>query len=371
MTGPSFTTKRFTFEGLLAKAISVVPTKDLMPVLKNFMVKVEDGMLTVIATDIELTVIADTGVVDVKETGTVFLRAKALMSIVKEAEEGDLTFTTTEKGVTISVGRASWTLQTVNGDDYPEIPEVDEIEVHTVNREKLIKGLSAVKVAASQDPNRVSFMVVSVTKDGRFRASDAVRLHQMESGESFGFDFEIPSRSVDDLLRMLRSTDLKTIDVGEDDEVLLFRIGNEDLIVTKADMTMPDIDSLILKPALANDQEMWVGREDLISAIRRVRVTADDTTNAVMLHLKDDVLTVSAQDGFNNVSEETLDVKWSYPERTAVVNHTHFMDLLRSTPVNSVQILFGPDQKNKLFPLYLKDEENGISAIISQLRWVA
>ncbi len=371
MTGPSFTTKRFTFEGLLAKAISVVPTKDLMPVLKNFLVKVEEGKLTVVATDIELTVVAETSVVDVKETGTVYLRAKALMSIVKEAEEGDLVFTTTDKGVTISVGRASWTLQTMDGDDYPEIPDVASIELHTVNREKFVKGISAVKVAASQDPNRVSFMLVAVSKDGRFRASDAVRLHQIETEEAVGFDFELPSRSVDDLLRMLRSTDLKTIDVGENDEILLFRIGNENLIISKADVTMPDIDSLILKPALANDEEMWVGREELISAIRRVRVTADDTTNAVMLHLKDDVLTVSAQDGFNNVSSETLDVKWGYSERTAVVNHSHFMDLLRSTPANSVQILFGPDQKNRPFPVYLKDEENGISAIISQLRWAA
>ena len=56
----SFTAKRLILAALVDKAISVVPTRDVMPVLKHFLVQVAPGRLQMAATDLELSVLAST-----------------------------------------------------------------------------------------------------------------------------------------------------------------------------------------------------------------------------------------------------------------------------------------------------------------------
>src|SRR5947207_9417582 len=61
----AFTVKRFILQLLLERAITVVPTRDVMPVLKNAQFDVRANRLRVIASDTELSMIASTELVTV------------------------------------------------------------------------------------------------------------------------------------------------------------------------------------------------------------------------------------------------------------------------------------------------------------------
>src|ERR1051325_11461647 len=56
----AFQIKKFVLQALLEKAITVVPTRDVMPVLKCFKFDLDDSNLRVIASDLEMTLIATT-----------------------------------------------------------------------------------------------------------------------------------------------------------------------------------------------------------------------------------------------------------------------------------------------------------------------
>jgi DNA polymerase-3 subunit beta len=144
-----FTTKKFVLQALLEKAAAVLPTRDIMPVLKNFQILVADGKITVIATDLELSVMAEGEMVSVRTAGEAVFPGKDLISIVREAADGDLVLDVVDGDCTIRVGKATWFLKLMDGTDYPALPDLAEVEFHDVDRAKFLAALNTVRYAAA------------------------------------------------------------------------------------------------------------------------------------------------------------------------------------------------------------------------------
>ena len=67
----------------------------------------------------------------------------------------------------------------------------------------------------------------------------------------------------------------------------------------------PDFNAVI---PTNNQNKMIVNREELISALRRLSIFANKTTNQIVLNIQDKSLTITAQDlDFNNEATEQLD----------------------------------------------------------------
>ena len=208
-------------------------------------------------------------------------------------------------------------------------------------------------------------MMLDIT-DNKMRASDGVRFQQADI--EFPFDCQIPISAVDDLVKILRTTEAPNIETGEDDDSLLFRIGSDVFIAQKLNAVFPDMDDQLLKPALANDQDLHVDRQELISAIKRVRITADTETSAVGFTLTKGKMLVSAKDKYGSESWEELDAKWEGAEKRITFNHQHILDMLGMADVKSCHFRLGTDTKTRPAPILLQDTESGLLGILNQLR---
>lgn len=365
--GMQLHTKKFALQHLLDKAASVVPSKDIMPVLKNFQVEAKAGSVRVTATDLELSVIATSEMVTVQKPGSAVFPAKRLMEIVKEAEDGDLVITVEGQKAKVEVGRTHWTLQLMDGDDYPELPNIEDIEFHPIDRAKFVGWIRSVRYAAATETVRPSLMVIDIS-DGQMRASDGVRFQQVTVGKEIPIDISIPINAVDDLVKILSTTEAPKIELGEDEESLFFKVGGDTFIAQKLNAVFPDVDEQLLKPALANDQVLNVDRNDLVKAIKRVRITADPETNAVILALTKDKMTVKSKDKYGSTCEEELDVKWDGKDREVAFNHTHLLQMLNMTDLSSCEFRLGEDTKTRPSPLLLRDDDAGQVGMLNQIR---
>lgn len=365
----SFQTKKFALEALLSKAQNVIPTRDLLPVLKNFLVEVTEDGIKVAATDIELSVISQSGMVTVEKEGRAVFPAARFQSIVKEASQGEISVVVTAKDekltARIESGRASWNLRLMNGEDYPELPDPADITFFEVDRTKFVSAIKQVRYAASNDTMRLNLMMIDVT-NGRMRASDGVRFQEVKF--AFPFDAQIPINAVDDLVKVISLTEAKEFEVGETENSLVFRIGGDLFVAQKLAAEFPDVDEVLLKPSLVNDQELHIDRMELIQAIKRVRITADEETSAVILTLEEDAVTVHSKDKKGSTSSETVDAKWDSKERSASFNHQHLMDMLNMAEAKSCTFRLGKDTKTRPSPLLLVDEEAGMTGVLNQIR---
>lgn len=361
----SFQIKKFVLQVLLEKAITVVPVRDVMPVLKCFQFQVDRQRLRVVASDLEMSLIASTPMVTVTQPGIVCFPAKKLLEVVKSAEDADVHVRVKGTTARISIGRAAWTLQLPGGHDYPAMPAITEAEFTFVGRRLLLDAIHAVRYAASRDPSRSNLNIIDV-RDGKLTACDGSRIQQIKI-PSLTSNLRIPMSAVDDLIRLLKINELEFVDVGQSNDKLIFRFGSDVFIVNKFDAQFPDMEAQMLRPALENRHSLECDRAELTDAIRRVRINADAESSAIALDFDDTELTISAKDKYGNTATETIDAAWNgRGKRTVMVNHKFLADMIATYGEDTLTFRLGDDTKTRRTPLLLQSNK-GVGVVQQML----
>lgn len=377
-------TKKFVLKGLLDKAMVVLPTRDVGQgqVLRNFQIEVtggDDAQLRVAATDLDLWALASTTLVTAQDDAKLVLPGRTLIDIVDAADEDDLAIDVADGVATIKVKRAEWDLRVPDGSKYPTFPPTESVMFHEIPRGPFVDAISRVRYAASTESQRVNLLMIDIRapknakEPARVRATDALRYHQVSlTGWPKGFDLQLPTSAADVLLSLLKTTEAETLEIGETEEQIVFRIDDDVFVSNKFVAQFPNVDEKLVAPAIeGNDQEMVVDRRALLDAIKRVRITSDPETSALALVLSRNKLIVrsknSSKQRADSASEE-LDVVWSGDKRTVGFNHKHLTELLRSIDSPSCTFLLGKDTRQKRSPLLLRDEASGTIGVLSQQR---
>lgn len=351
-----FTIKRFVLANLCERAAPVISSSDAVPALKNFLIKIAPGSITVTGTDLELSVVATSPSIAAEDTYTLALPARKLRDMLKEAPEGDITITVAGPVATLAAGSISWDLRLGDVAGYTEPPDVSGTELQAVDREPFLTALRAVKHAICKDGNRPPLMMVDIT-DNQVTTSDGSRFQRVKL--AFPVDMKIPAAAVDHLMRMLSGVEAKQVHVAQHEQYLVFRMGagTEVTFITKKTMArFPDMEKMILKPASQNGQMLKVSRQALMEAIRRVKINADDETSALALRLTTDKITVSSRDKSGNAAEQPVDAKWPHGERQLVINHVFLAEMLAAWPQAECRFWIGPDSGKRKSLLMLSDQ---------------
>lgn len=361
-----FVIKKFVFRHLLEKAGYVIsPRDDVMPVLKNFQFDVAADRIRVIASDLELSVIAATELVTVTTPGIAVFPAGRMLGIVREATDGPAHIQARKGVASVTIGPTTWNLKLQGGYDFPAMPEYTEATYATVDRATFTGALHAVRYAASKEAERASLMMIDIT-GGRMTACDGSRIQQTSIGDT-PFDFQIPIGAVADLLKLLKGVDLPTIRIGQSTNHLIFQLGADTFLVNKLNAQFPDMEKQLLRPALENKHALTVDRDELLHAVRRVRINADPETSAIALRLSPDRVTVAARDKYGNEASEPIHADWSGPERSIVVNHAFLTDMINSYEPKDCLFALGEDTKTRKTPVLLKDPHTGTVGLVQQM----
>jgi DNA polymerase III subunit beta len=365
-----FTAKRYHLLQLTERAVMAVPGKNIYPLLSNFQVVFGDGRIRVTATDMELTVISESELVVCQGSGTVLMPAKRLLEILRAGDVDVRITDSKDQGrpeADISAGRASWSLVLQPDEDYPMLPDVGKVSWTNVKRRDVLWGLTMVRKAASRDGTNPRLMAVSIS-GGKMVAASHVRLHRVIIPDVSLPDIQIPVGAVDDLVKLLAASQLEYIGIGEEEHVLAFRIGSDVFMAGKLASDYPDMEQKLLSgPLTANKEELRVDKGDLVAAIRRVRITADETTAAIGLRLVPGSLRVISRDTNSNTAYEEIPAQWTHKQRLVVVNHEYLSDLIGLADGPQLLFMLGADAGKRRSQLLLLDRDHGTAGVIGQL----
>lgn len=367
-----FETKKFSLLAQLDKAQSCLPSKDIMPVLKNFLVEATPGRLRIITTDLEMSIIAESQMVTVQASGTVVIPSRQLLEIVREAKEELLVLEVEGGTATITVAKTQWELKLSDSSEYPKLPEVEDLDFYPVSRTKFLDAINSVRYAAARETVRPTLMMLDVA-EGFMRASDGLRFQQANVKEWWPeglTELQIPINSVETLVKLLKTSEVDLVEIAEaPPNHLVFKIGADHYMANKLDAEFPDVGEMTLKPALANKMSLRVDREELVSAIKRVRITADEQTSAVVIDLEPNKLVASSKDKFGNTAREDIDVFWDSPEHRYSFHAGHFLDMLAMTDAKSCHFKMGEGTKTRPAPVLLTDDDvAGNYGVLNQIR---
>lgn len=373
----TFQVKRWILASLAEAAAPALPASVPVPALGCFRVRAGDGFLELAATDMERTVLATTKsvIADSPEDGTyheAFVPARRLLAILKEAPNTEVTITVKKNQAQVAVGSGSWTLALPDSKDYPELVSPAQLDFSPYGRERLLAGLRAVRhvvckdagrppltqVEVKDEPGGADYSVVTASDGIRFARARAVRYPLPATC--------IPSSVLDDLIRLLAGGQADDVGVAETEEVLAFQAGPVTLSVARRSTPFPDMDKLLLQPALANEDILKVDRDELAAAVRRVRINADGETSAIVLEVTGGAVTVVARDKASNSATEAVPATWtSAKDRVLCVNHAFLAEMLAAHPGKLCEFRLGKDRGMRRSMVLLEGED--ITQVIAQM----
>lgn len=361
-----FQIQKQVFLSLLDRVSVVVPVKADNSAIKNFSVEVGPASLKIIGTDgtdgPHVMVVA-TKMFEPIAQGSMLLPAKILLDILRSVDDEMVDIEVVNNSIIVVVGSASWELRSLVGLKFPGVPSLAAAKPVKVNRYEFLNALTSVKYAVAKDTARPGLKMIDL-KSEKMTSCDGVRFQQASVKAP---SMQIPGGSIDLLVKILTSSVAEEIIFAELPKKLVFKVDATILIINKPEASFPHAEQMFLRPALTNDQELRVGRKDLMSAIKKVRLCADEETSAIALKVSKDSIEISTRDQVGNKSAEKISAQWKGKARTLTIHHRFLLEMLSANDVETCVFKLGEDTLKRKSPLLLQNEDAGMVGVIQQM----
>lgn len=305
----------------LQTAARAVGSRASLPVLNGVRLDLEGSTLKVTGSDLDLWITASVEVGG-ESDGVGVVLARLLTESVRSLPPGKVEVAVDDDEATIRSERVEFSLRTIPPSEYPKLPEVAASSV-TVDASALGSAVRQVVSAASTDEARPILRGVQMEAEGdgvRLVATDSYRLavrdlpgtSLLEEGQSV----LVPRPALQELGRLMADAESVTMHLGERDAT--FEVAGATLTTRLIEGQFPNYRTLI--PA-NHPNQLRVGREALIEAVKRVRVVARDAAaTPVRLTMKPGSLELSATTQDYGTAFEQLDATYEGEELTVAFN---------------------------------------------------
>lgn len=356
----------------LSAISKVISSKSTMPILDNFLFQLTETDLTITASDLESTLITSMELDNTEGEGTIAVPAKLLIDTLKEFPEQPLTFQVDDEsfGIEIFSENGKFSIVGQSGEDFPELPEVNEDSATSVNvsHEVLQKGIEKTLFATADDELRpvMNGIYVELSPENMgFVASDAhklVRYRRTDATSEFESSFILPKKPAS-LLRGLLPKEEFDVKLEFDDKNAIFTLTNYKLICRLVEGNYPSYNSVIPSD---NPNKMVIDRLEFYNTVKRVSVFSNQASNLVKLSINDNQLVVSAQDiDFSISAVERLKCEYDGDEIEIGFKSTFLLEILSNIPATGVRVeMSDPSRAGLLLPAETEEEEEDVLMLL-------
>jgi DNA polymerase III subunit beta len=356
----------------LTSISKVISSKSTMPILDNFLFRIEENSLTITASDIESTLITSLELDNVDGEGLIAIPAKLLIDTLREFPEQPLTFQvdTSTFGIQLFSENGKYSIVGYDGEDFPMIPVMDEDSGASVSvgRRSLLKGIEKTLFATADDELRpvMNGIFIEFTPDFMsFVASDAhklVRYRRLDVKTDLDSSFILPKKPAALLKNLLAKEDLDVV-VQFNDKNAFFNLSNYKLICRLVEGNYPSYNSVI--PA-NNPNSMVIDRLAFYNTVKRVSVFANQASNLVKLSLTGAQMVVSAQDiDFSISAVERLNCEYEGDEMEIGFKSVFLQEILANIPSSEVRLeMSDPSRAGLILPEEKEDQDEDVLMLL-------
>jgi DNA polymerase-3 subunit beta len=328
-------------EKLLSKIIPAVPTRTPMPILENFLFEIKDGLLTVYATDLEISLKSSLKIV-AEENLKILLPAKLLYDIIKSLKDTTIKFDIqSNRKLNLNTEHGKYNLSYLDPEEFPDIPDfpnentdAGDLNEISMNGSELRFAFEKSSFAMSKEEMRPAMMgtLFEFSDSGlRFVATDGHRLVNFLN-KKVNLDMEaqyiLPERAVTVLLKILDEKDVK---IYLSKTHMSFKLNEYELISRLIKQKYPDYSSVI---PLENEYLLEIETKELLDVIKRMMLISTSNTRRVKFSVNENNLEISAEDldsgasGTENISciygGEPIEIGFNSAYVNDVLSHLSF-----------------------------------------------
>jgi DNA polymerase-3 subunit beta len=369
LTGSSLklTCSRQELAEKIAVVARAVSTRGAVQILGGILLRAEEGILTLAATDMELSLRSSLSAA-VGSDGAAVVPGRVLLDIVRQlptaASEVSLAYLGGEHTLELVCGSANYRLHTFSAEDFPRLPVAETAQSFQVERATFLETASRVSRAASRDESRpvlTGILVRFASGSVVMAATDSYRLSVKETaigGDLPDLEAIIPARALAELGRI--ATSGETIEVGVQDNQVVFATEGALLTTRRIDGQFPNYNQLL---PTTFEVELKLPKAELLEIVRRVSVMAQ-RNSPLRLRFAEGELTVSAQTQDVGEARESLPVAFSGEPLEIGFNAEFLRDGVESIDADEVTLkLISP-----LRPAVLDGDEGDPTYLLMPIR---
>ena len=235
----------------LSSINGVITTNPVVPILENFLFEINDGTLTVTASDLQTSMITEIPV-ESKESGSIAVPARILLETLKNLPEQPVTFSIEEEtySIEISSDNGRYKLAGENATDFPKVPTVSDDFSVEMSSDVLASAINNTIFATSNDELRPAMTGVYVNlsdTNTTFVATDGhrlIRYRRVDVASDNGNTIIIPRKALN-LLKSTLPSDSTNVSVEFNIANAFFRFENIRMICRLIDERFPDYENVI------------------------------------------------------------------------------------------------------------------------------
>jgi DNA polymerase-3 subunit beta len=287
-------------------------TRSAVQALSGVQLAAKGGAIELRATDMEIGLRVPLEGEVVRE-GAVVLPARLLVDVVR-ALSGDsisLELRASEQDVEIVAGSATFHIRTLRLEDFPPFPEPETDGKVEVPGPAFVETVLKVARSASRDETRpvlTGILVSASESDLRMVATDSYRLSvketKLESPLQGSFEANVPARALQELTRIVQTTEAESLSVSVRTNQVIFEAGGVVLSSRLIDGQFPNYRQLLPD---AYEHELPLGGTEITEVVRRISLLAQKNA-PLRLAFAEGELTVSARTPDVGEAQESLPV---------------------------------------------------------------
>lgn len=324
----------------LSRVQSIVGSRTTLPILYNVFWRADKDQLTLMATDLEVTV-RTTVDSKISRTGGTTLPARKIYSILSALPANEIEIDVDEKDVaSIRAGASFFKIIGISEEEFPALPKFQGTRSFILDQGHFKRMLLATHYAASSDESRailngvlVSFRgekLTIVATDGRRMAHYTMDMEFPKESEG---DWVIPSKTVGELLKTLKDEGSLKIQVS--DNQIAFEFGTMLIYSKLIEGTYPNFRQVI---PTSCEERISIERESLLRAVHRVSLLVSDKASPVTLTFSKNKLVVQGVAQDIGEASDSLPIKYAGKEISISFNPDFMLEPLKNLSCDEVAL---------------------------------
>lgn len=354
----------------LQQISGVINANTVLPILEDFLFEIDKNKLTVVATDLE-TVMKVQMDVEAKDTGRVCIPAKILMDSLKNIPDQPLTFNIDKNySVEITSDNGKYKVMGENPDNFPKEPVADDTSSFTINSGALVTAINKTLFAVSSDDLRPAMTGVFFEMDKKglqFVATDAHRLvrYKRKDVSCPKNDSLIVPKKPLNLLKGALPVNDDELTVSYNSNHLFVKHGTTQMSCRLIDARFPDYKVVIPSD---NPYKLTITKSDFQSALRRVSVFSNKSTNQVVLNISGSELQLAAQDvDFSFEGTERMKCQYDGEDLAIAFNAKFLIEMLNAAESDDVVVELSTPTKAGIIKPTEQDENEEMLMLVMPL----
>lgn len=343
----------------------VINSKNSLPILDCFLFDLQEGTLTITASDGETTMMTSVEVNESDTDGRFALTARTLLDALKEIPEQPLSFFVDLSTMEIEVQylNGKYCLMGQNAEEFPQAALLSENTVQVnMSADVLLGGINRAVFATADDElrpvmNGIYFDITS--EDITMVASDGHKLVRYKTmvAKGDGRAAFILAKKPALLLKNLLPKEQGRVFMEFDERNAVFTLENYRMVCRLIEGRYPNYNSVIPQN---NPYKVTIDRQMFLGALRRVSIFSSQASSLIKLHLQDNAIVVSAQDiDFSTSAEETLTCQYDGASMSIGFKSTFLIDILNNISADEVVVeLADPSRAGVIIPAEQVENEN-------------